>query len=78
MCLLVGQGSVIGALLCNWNLLHARQYAVPVSCRTLSFSHFQPWMSILLNRTQLVLSSISRVQRALLCLARFSALREWC
>ena len=44
MCLLAGQGSIIGALLCSSNFLHPRHYTV--SCRTLSFSHFQPSMSI--------------------------------
>ena len=46
MCLLVGQGSVFGALPCTSNFLHPRHYTVPVSCRTLSVSQFQPWMSI--------------------------------
>ena len=41
MCLLVGQGSIIGALLCTSNFLHPRH------CRTFGFSQFQPWMSIL-------------------------------
>ena len=40
----------------------------PVSCRTLSFWRFQPWMSIILTRTQLVLLSNSSGQKAVLCL----------
>ena len=44
MCLLVGQGNIIGALLCTPNFLHARHYTV----QNTQFSHFRSWMSIIL------------------------------
>ena len=37
MCLLVGQGSIVGALLCNRNLPHAKQYAVPCVVQNTAF-----------------------------------------
>ena len=40
MCLLVGQGTVVAALLCTSNFLRGRHCAIPVSCRTLSFPNF--------------------------------------
>ena len=67
MSLLVGQGSIIGALLRTWNFLHARQYAVPCVMQN-TFSQFHPRMTIILTHAQLVLLSISNGQRAALCL----------
>ena len=61
MCSLVGRGTV-GALLCASNFLHGRTALYPVSCRSLSFSPFQPPMSIILTRSLLVLLSISNFQ----------------
>ena len=43
MCLLVGQGSISGGLQISC-IQHTTLY--PVSCRALSFSQFQPWVSI--------------------------------
>jgi hypothetical protein len=42
----------------------------PVSSRKLGVSQFQPWMLIVLTRTQLVLLSISNLLGAVLCLSR--------
>ena len=63
-------GGIIDALLCDWNFLHPRQYAVPhMTQKLLSFPQFQ--MSLISTRTHLVLLSISNVHKAVLCLPRF-------
>ena len=61
MCLLAGQGGIIGALLCTSDFLHPR-HSTPGTlyhAEHFSFLQFQPWMLIILTRTQLVLLSIS-------------------
>ena len=74
MCLLAGQGGVIGALLCTSDLLHPRRTLYHAEHP--SFSQFQPWMLITLTRTQLVLLSISNLLGAVLCLPRL-CLPQW-
>ena len=44
-----------------------------VSCKTLSFSQFQPCMCVILTHTHLLLLSISNLKLAVLCLPRFWA-----
>ena len=45
----------------------------PVSAEHFSFLQFQPWMSLILTRSHLVLLAIFNIQGAVLCLLRFWA-----
>ena len=79
MCLLAGQGGIIGALLCISSFLASKALHYPLyHAEHFRFPQFQPWMLIILTRTQLVLLSISNILGAVLCLPRLWALRAWC
>ena len=89
MCLLVGQGAILPGRPYpdSWEPQNKKKVLLLVHCCVLEIfciqgynvpciMQFQPWMSIILTCTQLVLLSISNVQGAVLCLPRFWAPSE--